>query len=377
MIYEGTIDTTPEGAGYSPEVIGRLDSHFCRLIDEKKIQCAGYLMARSGKIFAKKSMGKLSGIADKGDFKPDSIRKIASITKVFTATAIHILLEEGKLCIHQRVSEIIDEFNTDMHKDITIFQLLTHTSGLPSDPGTFLEPYPPPYFSSDTTRKNWIKKYLSGPLQYPPGTVWNYSTKGFMVLGEIIARISGVSYPDYIESNILKPLGMNNTFFVVPPEKRDTVCVVEKSEWEWLNREEKEEDKENGTPSWYAGGGLYSTLGDLYRFGRMILDRGILDGTRILGKNTVEAATRNYLKNIPCYNWGSGEKDKHYGLGWEVDKEPLLPPGVIDHEGSGGASLFIDVANDFIMIHFAVFSDNTWIDHAMYGTRVIGWSGLE
>jgi CubicO group peptidase (beta-lactamase class C family) len=375
MIHEGTVHTRPEDVRYNPEAIERLDKHFQRLITGKKIQCAGYLLARGGKIFALKSMGKLSGLQDKGDFKPDSIRRIASITKVFTATAIHKLLEEGKIWIHQPVSEIIEEFNTDLHKKITIFQLLTHTSGLASDPGTFFEPYPPDFFRSDTTKENWIKHYLTGPLQFIPGTVWNYSSKGFMVLGEIIQRISGIPCTTYVEENILKPLGMTRSFFHVPHNLRDGVCVVTEFDKQVLNPDDNERKKES--TSWYAGGGLYSTLENLFRFGQMILNKGIFNNTRILGKNTVAAATKNYLTNIPCYNWDSGERDKHYGLGWEIDKESLLPRGVINHEGAGGSSLFIDFSNEFIMIHFAAFPGNTWDNHAMFATRVIGWSGLE
>ncbi|MEJ2663132.1 MAG: serine hydrolase, partial [Spirochaetia bacterium] len=135
MIHSGKTDCNPADVGYNSECLQALDEHFRRLIEKGTIHAAAYLLSKDGKIFAHKSMGRQSTYEDKGDFLPDSIRPLASITKVFTATALLQLIERGLCFLDQPVSEIIGEFDTDMHKHITLFQLLTHTSGLKADPG--------------------------------------------------------------------------------------------------------------------------------------------------------------------------------------------------------------------------------------------------
>jgi CubicO group peptidase (beta-lactamase class C family) len=135
-------------------------------------------------VFAWKSTGPLSGLEDKGDMQPDSLFGIASITKLFTATAILQLMERGKLVLDQPVSSVIEEFNNPMHGGILIKHLLTHTSGLSADPGACTEPYPLEFWNDDLNRDNWIKWALRGSLQYQTGKVWNYCSRGFMLLGK-------------------------------------------------------------------------------------------------------------------------------------------------------------------------------------------------
>jgi CubicO group peptidase (beta-lactamase class C family) len=374
MIHRGKTDCSPQDVKYNPNTLDRLDEHFQGLIEKGTIQAAAYLLARDGKVFSHKSMGRKSAFADKGEFLPDSLRPIASITKVFTTAALLQLMEQGKFFLHQPVSAFIKEFDTDMHRHITIFQLLTHTSGLKADPGNFFEPYPEEWDNS-VTKKNWIKKTLTGPLQFKPGTIWNYCSKGFNILAEIIARLSGMDYDRYIEEYIFKPLGMNSTFFFVPDKLKDKVSLV--SEW---NKERLMFKREQmPSLSLFGGGGIISSLSDLWKFGQMMLNGGIFKGKRILGRKTVEAAVKPQVKDIKAYNWQPRMFDDSFnwtgGLCWEINKHTFLSDGTYDHEGAEGAGLFIDPKENFIFVGF--YPDPEWHGEAWVSPLAIAWSGIE
>jgi CubicO group peptidase (beta-lactamase class C family) len=374
MIHSGETDCSPEQVNYNPETLSVLDKHFENLIDKNTIKAAGYLLAKDGKIFAHRTMGKQSGYEDKGDFLPDSIRPIASITKVFTATALLQLMEKGKFYLKQPVSNFIKEFDTAMHRHITIFQLLTHTSGIHGDPGSFFEPYPVEWYEG-VTKENWIKKILTGPLQFKSGTVWNYSSKCFNILAELVARLSGMDYDIYVEKNIFKPLGMDSSFFFVPDNLKDKVCLV--TEW---NKERMKFKKEKMiSTSFLGGGGIYSTLIDLYKFGQMMLNGGIYNNKKILGRKTVEAAIKPQIKDIKAYNWRPHLFDDSYnwtcGLGWEINKHEFISNGTYDHEGAEGAGLYIDPTENFIFVGF--YPDAEWHGESWVNSLAIAWSGIE
>ncbi len=373
QMHNGQTMATPQEVGFRPEVITKLDAFFMECVEITPIQAANYLLARRGKVFAWKSVGKLSGLEEKGDFQPDSLFGIASITKTLTSVGLMQLVEQGKLALEQPVCTILPEFQTKMHEGIAIAHLLTHTSGLPADPGAHTEPYPRAWRSPDLTKENWIKWALQGPLQYPTGTTWNYCSKGFWFLGEIIARTSGMAYTEYIQRNILDPLGMTRSFFLVPKELRDQVGIVN----EFDQKELHEEPTEDFSPSWCAGGGLSSTPYDLWKFAQMLLNKGTFNGQRLLGRKTVEAMTRNQLDRVPAYTWGSNIKAKPFGLGIEVNREPLTSPGTFGHEGARWSGMFIDPVEEMICIYFQPTVFDFWHARYMTGARAIAWSGIE
>jgi CubicO group peptidase (beta-lactamase class C family) len=261
-ISEGNVNVNPKEVGYHASQLEVLDKHLLRLIERKRIQAASYLISKDSKVFAQKSMGNLLYNDDSKQFMPDSIRKIASITKLFVAVSIMQLVEKGIIRIDQRVSEIIDEFKTPMFEKITIFNLLTHTSGIRPEPGAFFEPYPIEwdFFNS----RDWIKGILRDFAAVEPGKEWRYSSAGFTILGEIVTRVSGVHFEKYVIKNIVQPLGMNNTFFDIPDELRHKICLNNEWEEKWL-----EGSKER--PEWApprSGGGLFSTLEDFSNLGK-------------------------------------------------------------------------------------------------------------
>jgi len=372
VIHTNNIDALPEEVGYRLEKLKELDDLFIELIERKRLQCASYLLARNGKVFAHKSMGKLTYADDSSDFMPDSYRKIASITKIFVATSIMQLMERGKLYLYQAVKDIIEEFNCKYYDGITIYHLLTHSSGLSADAGYFVEPNPREWWKFNKGG-NWIKEILTGPPQCKPGEQWNYCTAGFYVLGEIISRLSGIHYTDYIVENILKPLGMNDTFFIPPEDASKNTCFTNIHEKEWYDSM-----SERKFSPYMAGGGITSTLHDLFKFGQMMLNKGSYNGAYVLSRKSIELMSRNQLSpNTPAFYWGAEYKNFKMGLGAALfpRDESISSPDTFGHEGAGRSALFIDPLEQFIAV-FMTPTNLDWVPESVINPRNIMWSGL-
>lgn len=365
----GKTETSAVKANYCDERIDLLEDYYGTLIDSGKIRAAGFLLGRNGKVFANRAAGKHVFTDDSGPAKPDAIKRMASITKVFTATAAMKLVEDGKLWLEQPVKSIIKEFDTPMHGEINLQHLLTHTSGLPADGGYFCEPYPIDWFDH-INKKDWIKRLLSGPLQAKPGSQWNYSTLGFAVVGELITRASGMPMEEYIEQNIYKPLGMTRSFFNPPEALKKEITTTEK--WEADDIAGKD-----GKLHFSLGGfGAYASLPDLFRFAQSYLNGGTLDGVRILGRKTVEAMTRNQLDGVPSFHWSKNCINYRQGLGWGFFCDgPTVSPECYNHEGWGWCSLFIDPKESFVFASY-MNTHEEWDPDVMVKPRTIAFSGI-
>jgi CubicO group peptidase (beta-lactamase class C family) len=368
----GRIDTTPEGAGYDAAVLDRLDDHFIRLIEQERLLGASYLLSRQGKIFAHRAIGRLA--SDRGDtpLTTDSIRKVYSITKMFTAVAVMMMVEDGKLDLQEPVSQFLPEFNHPSLEKIKVFHLLTHTSGLYGDPGYFGEAYGMPWFEDVPAPDDWswIQKVLVGPYRKEPGTEWVYSTACFSLLGEIVTRVSGVPFESFIRRFIIEPLGLKRTGFSVAEELWEEVCVV--GNWDRRGLA-TEEDRPGKAPR--AGNGLYSTLEDLWSFGQMLLNNGSFNGTTILGRKTVEAMTRNQLRDVYAHHWGNKVHNKPFGLGFNLKTDSFMTPGTYCHEGYGRSALYIDPVEQFIAVFFVPAMEQ-FVEESLVHSRAIMWSGL-
>ncbi|MBD2869341.1 serine hydrolase domain-containing protein [Paenibacillus arenilitoris] len=375
---EGWTEANPEEVGYDSQTLHRLDEHYAELIGKGTIQGASYILSRKGKVFANRSMGRLRAADGSPELMPDSIRKVYSITKAVTAAAISQLIDRGQLYLKQQVSGILPEFETDKHRGITVFHLLTHTSGLRGDPGFYLEPNGLPWFEwavrelkKQGNDIGWVKAILSGPLQNMPGKEWIYSTSAFAVLGEIIAKVSGKPYAQYIQDEFFTPLGMTRSFFTVPEPFRDSVCCTGPWEEEQINN--PREIQEDAPPG--AGNGMYSTLDDLWKFGQMMLNGGLGNGSRILSKRAVELQTANHLNGVAHNGWGGSQTDYRHGLGWSLEHYDLCSKGTFSHEGYGHCGLYIDPAEELVFVFF-VPSAKGFTNESVLTPRAIVWSGL-
>ncbi|GKU79157.1 serine hydrolase [Paenibacillus sp. L3-i20] len=372
-IIEGPLDAAPEDVGMDSTQLNKLDKHFENLFIQEQIQGAGYLVSRHGKIVAARTMGTLNGVKNEGELQPDSIRKLSSITKMFTAISIVKLIEDGKLFIDQPVATIIKEFDNPTHQTISIFHVLTHTSGIMPVSGYYNEPYPREWWGARGT-DGWIRKILQGTLICQPGEAYNYSTVGFAILGEIISRISGMSYEDFVTEHIINPLHLERTFFNVPEYLHSEVLTVDQYDIDSLSRTYPE--GEERPPK--SDSGLYSTMYDLWKVGQMLLNGGVLEGQRVLGRKSVELLTKRHLFNVPAYHWGGKIKDKGHALGIDlsIDHLSFESIGTYQMEGAGRSGIFVDPVEDMVVIMF-VPSIYSWVPLSILGTKQIIWSSLK
>jgi CubicO group peptidase (beta-lactamase class C family) len=162
---------------------------------------------------------------------------------------------------------------------------------------------------------------------------------------------------------------MARTFFRVPQELAGEVAWA--SEWQ---RDKPVHMRDRESPD--GGGGLASTLPDLFRFAQCFLEGGQLDGVRVLGRKTVEEMTRNQLQGVPAYHWGRRLQDFRQGLGWGLFCDSsTVGPATYNHEGYGWSELFVDPAERFVFALFAC-DDGPWTPETVVMPRTIAFSGV-
>jgi len=299
--------------GQSP---GRLTAEFDRIISsEFKAREPGgvVLVARSGRVIYKRAFG-MANVELDVPMKEEMVFNIASITKQFTAVAVLQLAEQGKLSLQDEVTKYLPDYPVNGQK-ITVENLLTHTAEIPGSA--------PEAMTSLQGRKNLVSlqeviaTFKSRPLDFTPGTKWGYSNNGYMLLGAIIEKVSGVSYPKYLEANIFKPAGMTQTLFGddhVIIKNRAASYVYSRAESQFLNaRNDKVETA-------YSAGAIQSTAEDLFKWNQALYSH------RLIKKESLEKAQTEY--KLP------GGKRTHYGYGWFIGNIKGSP--LVEHGGNMG-----------------------------------------
>lgn len=375
----------PSDVNYNEERLGILNNHFTKMIEAKELQAASYCLAREGKVFAHTALGKLCYREDdERAMQPDTIHRIASVTKLFCAVAIFKLVEDGKMRLDQPVGDFIDEFKAPPFDKINVAHLLSHTSGLVADWGCFDNKYfiSPWGYIEHMKDVNWIQASLSAGMRKKPGEEWAYCSFGFVILGEIVSRVSGVFVHDYIIENIVKPCEMKDTGFNPSIEVLKRFAIrnerMEKHINLIIDGGKEEETIWDKIPS--TGGGMYSTALDLCKFGTMLLNKGTYNGKRIIGRKAIEKMTALYTTpDIKDYCWNAGGVTREYGLGPDLrhNLASLYSKGTFFHEGAGGCCLMIDPIEKLVSVWFFPFVNDVWCAHAIHNATAIMWSGLE
>lgn len=277
----------------------------------------------------------------------DSIFLLASITKPIVATAIMQLVEQGRLSLTTPVATYLPEFGANGKEGITAYHLLTHTSGIGDEEqfwdelAEMREMPPPCYLFNACCRSNLI---------FEPGTQCLYNSLTFSVLGELISRLGGLPYPEYLRMRIFEPLGMSSSGFQ-PPDPRRAAPVHG-----FASPEQMYGFMTLAVP----GGGLWGTASDLIAFGQTFLRGGSRDGKRLLSPASIATMTRHYTQGKTQMVNGQ-PAPFNYGLGWA---KPASPPngGILTSErayGHGGATgtlLWIDPEYDLVYVFLA----NQW-----------------
>ena len=349
----------PESVAVSSAHLAQMDAVIAEEIANKKLPGAVVLVGRKGRLVWRKAYGDRAVEPAREPMTPDTIFDLASLTKIVaTATSIMILVERGKLRLNDPVSVHIPELRGEGRDRITIEQLLTHVSG-----------YAPDF----DLRERWtgydeaIKRLIQEPLRNPPGSRFTYSDIGFIMLGEVVKRVSGMPLDQFAQKNIFGPLQMRDTGFrpspvlkarIAPTERRrgqlsylgDTAVNAGAEGELWLRGEVHDPTsyRMNGVAGHAA---LFSTANDLAIYCQMILNGGTYGGVRILAPLTVAEMTR---PRVVASNGATR------GLGWDMNtsfstnRGDLFPLGSFGHTGFTGTSMWIDPASRM----FVVFLSN-------------------
>jgi CubicO group peptidase (beta-lactamase class C family) len=303
----------PDKVGFSPSRLDHIRTLMQSYVDKGKLPGAVTLIARRGQVVHAECFG-MRDIEARKPMRLDTLFPIFSMTKPVTAVAMMILYEEGRFQLFDPLSRFIPEFKdvkvalmtteagidlTEPEREITIRDLLTQTSGLVSD--AWLAPplaklveeiglYRP-----EITLQEYTQKIVKLPLIHQPGKAWRYGESP-EVLGYLVELISGMSFDAFLKQRIFEPLGMDDTGFCIPEAKRERLAKLYGFS-ETGGLVEKVESAPRLIPSSIPRGGfgLLSTAPDYLRFAQMLLNKGELDDTRILGRMTVEYMTRNHL----------------------------------------------------------------------------------
>jgi CubicO group peptidase (beta-lactamase class C family) len=382
--------------GYNPKRLEAVERHFEKLIDNESIHGAMWAIMHKGKLISHGAMGASSAVDHSLPMKPDTYFQIASMTKIFTTAAIMSLVEDGILRLDAWVKEYLPEYPLD---GVTLWHLLTHTSGMYPDGGTYpdIEDKLPwtllakiDIENIDPETFDWLGTACSAGRFREIGKEWLYCSFGFVVLGEVISRVTGQDVHDFITERIIKPCGMNHTFWKNTPETIPNTYVWNEKNKAWFDRimngtdrvcdskaEENRKKLQNRIPS--TGGGLISTVTDMAKFAEVFLNFGKTEsGDYILGKKSVEMMTTEQLFGIPDHCWGAREENRRYGIGFDMRRSPAFTysPGAYMHEGSGPSGMYIDPVEHFAAAWFVPFNKSDSYAHVNYTTQNVIWSGI-
>lgn len=340
------VDADPAESGMDKETLDKIDEQMKTFAEQKLISGAVTLVARRGRVVQYGATGK-ADLETGRDMTKDSIFAIASMTKPITASALMILVDEGKVKLDDPVSKYIPAFaqtkldgDKKPAREITVRDCLMHTNGLVSDQRNV------------GTLENTAEQLAQSKLAFEPGSKWQYGP-GLSVIGRVVEVASGMPFDQFLNERIFQPLEMKETTFRPNAELLKRVAklyqpTADKKGLEpgthWLF-----EVSESTTPN--PSGGLYSTAADLVRFYQMILNGGDLNGKRILSADAVRQMTSLQSGDLVTgFTPGNG-----WGLGFCLIREPIgatemLSPGSVGHGGAFGTQGWIDLKQETIYV---------------------------
>jgi CubicO group peptidase (beta-lactamase class C family) len=365
----------PAKAGLDAQTLARIPARMKAFVDDGAVAGVVTLVQRRGVLAALDAAG-MQELEARKPMRTDSIFQIMSMTKPITGVAVMQLADEGRLRLNDPVERWLPEFRgqlviesrTDTTRVlrkparlITVRDLMSHTSGLPSSAPGITEIM----VRMDRPLGEAVAIFGQQPLEFEPGSRWAYSNAGIATLGRIVEVVSGLSFERYLDERIFAPLGMRDSHIVLPEAKRARLAMLYQ-----LGRDGKLERAPatvlGGDPAAFRKGAvysgpdfaLYSTAEDLARFYQMMLDKGSFGGKRLLSPAAVETMTALATGDLPAgHNPGHG-----FGLTWEVVK---AAPGTATYQSTGTFG------------HGGAFGTYGWIDprKELVGVFLIQHSG--
>ncbi len=322
------------GAPFNRAKLADIDSAITTAIGEGKLPGGVFWLEHKGEHYSK-AYGQRALVPKREAMTPDTIFDAASLTKVVACTpAVMLLVERGKIRLDDTAQKYIPEFVGDGKETITIRQLLSHTSGLRPDVDT-----QPAWEGYDSG----IQRACAEKLHAEPGTLFRYSDINFFVLGDIVKRVAGMPLNEFVAKEVFGPLKMVDTSYLPPNSKAERIAPTTTNLFRGVVHD---------PTARYMGGvaghaGLFTTASDLARYARMMLNKGELDGVRVLKPETVMQMT--------SVQTPEGMETRR-GFGWDIDtgysrpRGKLFPIGSYGHTGFTGNAMWIDP-----------FSETFWI----------------
>jgi CubicO group peptidase (beta-lactamase class C family) len=377
-----TMDTKPEDVGLSAARLRRVNDWAQRLVDEGKLAGVTTMVARHGRTVHLQSCG-LADIEAARPMADDTIVRIYSMTKPLTSVAIMMLYEQGLFQLDDPISRFLPSFSNmrvasggqrgkidtvPAARDITFRDLLTHTSGLTygfmqstlvdqkyRDEGIDFQ-------TAEGSLADLVERVAGLPLLAQPGGEWNYSI-ATDVLGRLVEVISGETFGAFLEQRVIKPLGMVDTAFHVPPDKHHRFAAnYGRGADGKLSLIDDPRSSPYRAPREICsgGGGLVSTAGDYMRFCQFMLNHGELNGVRLLGRKTMALMTSNHLRGdmaamgMPRFSESSYE-GVGFGLGFSVMLDPARAqivgtPGEYAWGGAASTAFWVDPVEDMAVV---------------------------
>jgi len=375
----------PETVGLSSRRLENIDTFLQRkYVDTGRMPGTLSLVWRRGEI-AHLGVTGMADIARGKKMAEDTIFRIYSMTKPVTSVATMMLVEQGLIALDDPVHRFIpswkdlgvynggfmETFRTKRcERPMQVIDLLRHTSGLTygfqqsTNVDAAYRKVKIGEIEKHGTLEEMVEKLGSLPLEFSPGTAWNYSVSTD-ILGYIVGKVAGVAFDDFLRTKIFKPLGMHDTDFHVHEGKRErfAACYAATPKGGMDLQDDPAKSPYLAPPSLVSGGGgLVSTAGDYLRFCRMLINGGSLDGVQLLSPKTVELMTQNHLPgghDLPALSKSLFSEAAYngigFGLGFSVTMDPvktMIPGSVGEYSWGGAASttFWIDPREDLIAI---------------------------
>ena len=324
----------PESVGFSTTRLSRIRPAMQSYVDDNNYPGLITLIARHGRVVHHECFG-LMNIETHQPMRPDAICTLASMTKPITSVAALMLFEQGRFQLNDPIEKFLPaakdlkvcgqtsdtEFQrVDLARPPTLRDLFTHTAGF-----TFGVPEGHPlaerfaafHSLNPTTLQDYVQNLMALPLWHQPAAQWHYGLS-MEVLAHIVEVIADMPFDEFVRHNICEPLGMADTGYVVPDHKVDRLASIYAPTDQGGHQRVGPDPAEYRMP--HGGWGLYSTVTDYARFVQMLLNRGQLDGARLLGRKTVDLMLTNHLPpsvmpSFDVVDLSKGYYTKGYGMG--------------------------------------------------------------
>lgn len=392
---QGLPVTEPGNAGCSAQRLSRIDTVMNRYVAEGKIPGCVALIARHGKVIYYRSFGKLD-IGGNINMPLDAEFRIASMTKAVTSTAIMTLYEQGYFLLSDPISKYIPEFKhpkvvvqsgdsvtlVPAKSEITIRELLNHTSGITYGDGLQAAYYKKAGMTvgllpTEGTLKQMILKLATLPLISQPGEEFHYGMS-VDVLGYLIEVLTHKTLDQYLQEAIFTPLKMNDTYFTLPKAKFPRLASLYKLNAAGQLVKQDQYFPYPAVQNYFSGGsGLVSTAADYARFAQMLLNKGELEGVRIVSPKTVELMTSNSIGDLFIFNpfKHNGIMGDKFGYGFGIRTQrgvydELESIGAFGWDGAFYTRFWVDPKEDM----FAIFMsqvDSNWDENLIGKFRVL------